>query len=97
MPSALISRVWRFSNSSRPKNTMPAFGAAVKPLIDRPGKATESFTPGTDSAMSSTDFVPSVRYGCAPLPYGQAAAPTFVAVVRTVRPRSLASSFNQSS
>ena len=29
--------------ASRPKNTMPAFGALVKPLIDRPGKATASF------------------------------------------------------
>jgi hypothetical protein len=33
-----------------------------------------------------TESVPTVRYGCAPLPYGQASAPTFVAVVRTSRP-----------
>jgi hypothetical protein len=38
--------------------------------------------------MSSTVFVPTVRYGCAPHPYGQVASAAFVAVVRTVRPLS---------
>ena len=31
---------------------MPEFGCAAKPLIDRPGKATESLMPGIFSAMS---------------------------------------------
>ena len=31
---------------------MPAFGALVKPLIDRPGNATVDSTPGTLPAMS---------------------------------------------
>ena len=52
MPLALSSGVSRFSKSSRPKKTMPAFDAAVKPLMLKPGKATESRTPGTPSAMS---------------------------------------------
>ena len=42
----------RSSNGFRPKKTMPSFGAAEKPAIDRPGKATESTMPGTFSAMS---------------------------------------------
>ena len=37
----------RSSNGFRPKKTMPSFGAAEKPAIDRPGNATESMMPGT--------------------------------------------------
>ena len=32
-------------------NAMPVFGALTKPLIDRPGNATELATPGCSSAM----------------------------------------------
>ena len=52
MALALVCGDVRLSNSSRPKNTMPEFDAAVKPLMLRPGNATESRTPGIDSAMS---------------------------------------------
>ena len=36
--------------------------------------------------MASTVSVPTLRYGCAPHPYGQRSCPTFVAVVCTERP-----------
>ena len=52
MPNFDSSGVLRLSNGARPKKTMPSFGAAEKPAIDRPGKATESTMPGTFSAMS---------------------------------------------
>ena len=42
----------RSSNGFRPKKMIPSFGAAEKPAIDRPGKATESMMPGIFSAMS---------------------------------------------
>ena len=42
---------WRSSKGFRPKKMMPSLGAAEKPAIDRPGKATESTMPGTSSAM----------------------------------------------
>ena len=40
---------------------------------------------GTRSVSVST-VLPSFRYGCAPLPYGQGSLPVFTAVVRTVSP-----------
>ena len=33
-------------------NTMPAFGALTKPLIESPGNATELATPGCSSAIA---------------------------------------------
>ncbi len=42
----------RSSNGFSGVNTMPLFGLLVKPLIDRPGKATESATPGCARAIS---------------------------------------------
>lgn len=52
MASLLISGEVRSSKGARPKKMIPSFGAAEKPAIDRPGKPTESITPGTLSAMS---------------------------------------------
>ena len=40
---------------------MPAFGALTKPLIDRPGNATEFATPGCFSAIA--DILPDHRFG----------------------------------
>ena len=51
---------------------------------DRPSGV--PFAPAPGARRRRPSSVPSVRYGCAPLPYGQAAAPMLVAVVRTVRP-----------
>ncbi len=42
----------RSSNGFSVKNTMPAFGAFVNPLIDRPGNATELCTPSVFRPMS---------------------------------------------
>ena len=53
---------------------MPAFGAAVKPLIDRPGKATESLMPGTLVAMSDRRRITSV-VRCRLAPSGSCAMP----------------------
>ncbi len=65
----------RFSNASRPKNTMPALGAFVKPAIDRPGNATASLTPGVFRAMSDMRrSTSSVRSSEAPS--GSCANPT---------------------
>ena len=52
MANLLRSGVVRSSNGARPKNTMPSLGAAEKPAMDRPGKATESMMPGTLSAIA---------------------------------------------
>jgi hypothetical protein len=63
----LLSGVLRLSKGSRPKKTMPSFGAAEKPAIDRPGKATESMMPGTLSAMALISRITaSVRSSEAP-------------------------------
>ena len=43
---------------------------------------------GTVSVSESTVGVPTVKYGCMPLPNGHGPAPAFVAVVRTVKPAS---------
>ena len=52
MASALMSLPLRSLNGFRLVNTMPAFGALVKPLIDRPGKAIDDSTPGISLAMA---------------------------------------------
>ena len=44
--------------------------------------------PGARRITVSTVGVPTVRYGWAPLPNGQALRPMFAAVVRTRSPRS---------
>ena len=51
MAPLLIDGSVRLSKSARPKKTMPSLGAAEKPAIDKPGKATESTMPGTLSAI----------------------------------------------
>ena len=43
---------------------------------------------GTVSVTESTVGVPTVKYGCMPLPNGHGPEPAFVAVVRTVSPSS---------
>jgi hypothetical protein len=42
----------RSLKSSSGKNTAPELGLLMKPLADRPGKATECLMPGTFMAMS---------------------------------------------
>jgi len=69
------SRERRFSNSSSPKNTIPAFGALVKPAIESPGNATASLIPGVFIAMSDMRrSTSSVRSSEAPS--GSCANPT---------------------
>ena len=67
MVCSFFSALVRSSKSSRPKKTMPALGWAAKPLIDRPGKATESLMPGTLRAISlMRRITASVRSRLAP-------------------------------
>lgn len=59
--------VLRWSNGLSVTNTMPALGLLVKPLIDRPGKATALSTPGCFRAMSDMRRITSsVRSSEAP-------------------------------
>src|SRR3981081_4855383 len=60
----------RSENGFRVENTIPALELLVKPLIDRPGKATELSTPGCVNAISlMRRITSSVRARVAP--YGQ--------------------------
>ncbi len=69
------SLVLRSSNGLSVANTMPALGLLVKPLIDRPGKATADSTPGCLSAISLIlRITSSVRSSVAPS--GSLAKPT---------------------
>ena len=59
--------------------------SARKPAL---GPEPTTVRAGTVSVSESTVGVPTVRYGCMPLPNGHGPGPTFVAVVRTVSPSS---------
>ena len=57
----------RSSNGFRVKNTIPALGATVKPLMLRPGNATALSTPGVFKPMSDMRRITaSVRSSDAP-------------------------------
>src|ERR1700694_5404350 len=53
----------RSENGFRVENTIPALELLVKPLIERPGKATELSTPGWVNAMS---LMRRTRLRCGP-------------------------------
>ncbi len=65
--TALSDGSLRSSNGFSTENTMPALDELVKPLIDRPGKATAFSTPGVFFAMSDMRRITSsVRSSVAP-------------------------------
>ena len=59
MAPADSAAAWRSSNVFERTNTMPAFGAFTKPLIDRPGNATACATPGCSRMMSPMRWMTS--------------------------------------
>ena len=84
--NVLSSRVAPSRLGRRKSYSVPATSCAApgSPLGPEP----TTVRAGTVSVTESTAGVPTVRYGCMPLPNGHGPEPAFVAVVRTVSPSS---------